>query len=195
MSDSLIQPAEHDALAAEPAATPAGPWGQLQLVPIVIAPPLQFVGDLAFELGPRFWNFPRTDRGSLEQLFGEADLPAAEADALLDGAQFETAFNGWQLRPREKLERSLGPEARGRIYNVLSCFAENPLHHNAYRFCGRSLDQSCTSSNCATSILGGTPSRFGTIGAAIGKRTGGKGEFRLDCSAWARREDYYLPSG
>ncbi|MEQ8791941.1 MAG: hypothetical protein RIC55_37135 [Pirellulaceae bacterium] len=130
--------------AAASALSPPGPWGRLQTVPIVIAPPMQFVGEIPGGIGKRFWSFPQMDREEIERLLASAELSNADISALLDSTQTigvqEVALGGFRLAPSERLERSLSPQAREEIYGVLSCFAENPWHHNAFRFCGVSLD-------------------------------------------------------
>lgn len=129
------------ATTGDPAAGNPGPWGQLQFVPILIAPPLQFVGDPSLERGTSAWCFPNTDREALEKFFVEAGLLPAQTGSLLSHAQHASAIDGWLVEPGADLLRSLNPKSRGRIYNLLGCYAENAHQHNAFRFCGESLEQ------------------------------------------------------
>lgn len=119
----------------------AGPWGELEYVRIVIAPPLEFVGDVACGGQPLRWYFDCTTPPSIEEFLAAAGLPDDQVRSVLATCQPVAPLNGYCLSPDEELVQSLPPAARGRIYNRLSVCGANGTHANAFRFCGDSLDE------------------------------------------------------
>lgn len=118
----------------------SGPWGHLEVTPIVVSPPLEYVGA---DWGgrpdkPDEWKFPGVSRDELSAFLTTRGFSADQTARIVSSAQPDTATGGLIVRPDAALVRSLSPDARGRLYTQL---AKTPLNFdqvNAFRFFGSS---------------------------------------------------------
>ncbi|MCO6457781.1 MAG: hypothetical protein J5I93_20950 [Pirellulaceae bacterium] len=116
-------------------------WGELHCVRIVIAPPLEFVGDVAAaDQSPR-WYLDGSTLEDVERLLHRAELPDDQLRQLLATAEPVPALNGICLSPSPDRILSLGSAARGAIYHRLSQCVSNGPQVNAFRFLGESLPE------------------------------------------------------
>jgi hypothetical protein len=127
------------------AATPSsvadpGPWGHLEITPIVVSPPLEYVGD---DWGRRHgsqdeWKFPGVSREQLAAFLATSGFTADQTAQIVSGAQADPTNGGLIVRPPSDLVRSLAPEVRGRLYLQLAKTQLNFDQANAFRFFGQS---------------------------------------------------------
>ncbi|MCA9220471.1 MAG: hypothetical protein KDA71_09105 [Planctomycetales bacterium] len=128
-------------------------WGCLEYVPIVISPPLDFVGDISVAGSPPEWRFPNTTEAELAGFFHEAGLTNAEKDTLFRAVRHDSEATGLRLLPEPDVVRSLSSTARAHIYHRLGCSPLNPVHNNAFRFTGTTLEQWFDDANVATKTI------------------------------------------
>jgi hypothetical protein len=124
-------------LAGTPLTGHPGPWGDIEYIPINIAPPAEFVGDANWDFGPAEWRFPETTLDQVQAHFSEKDLTAAQKADLLAAIRPDTETKGFIIKPSDETIRTLSPEARGRLYRLLSLSPLNKAQVNAFRFSGK----------------------------------------------------------
>jgi len=133
-------PATVAAPAAAPTVADAGPWGHLEITPILVSPPLEYVGADwgGRKLEPDQWKFPGVSREQLGAFLATAGFTADQAARVLARAQADASSGGLIVTPEPDLVRSLSTEVRGRLYTQL---AKTPLNFdqaNSFRFFGDS---------------------------------------------------------
>ncbi len=126
--------------AGETVLRPAGRWGQLELAPIVIAPPLEFIPEDPPHSSSAqiFWHFQDFSSDDLEMLLTQAGLDVRRRDEILRTARDDPSIHGVVAAPSRDLVRSLSPSERARIYLVLARCSRNDRQQNAFRFFGSS---------------------------------------------------------
>jgi hypothetical protein len=127
---------------AAPAVVDAGPWGHLEITPILVSPPLEYVGADwgGRKVEPDQWKFPGVSREQLDAFLRKAGFTADQTSRVLARTQADPATGGLVATPDPDLVRSLPPEVRGRLYAQL---AKSPLNFdqaNSFRFFGDSPD-------------------------------------------------------
>jgi hypothetical protein len=134
-------PANDPAAAASTVADP-GPWGHLDITPIVVSPPLEYVGEDwgGRKAAPDEWKFPGVSREELGAFLTTSGFSADVTARIVSGAVADPANGGLVVRPASDLVRSLTPELRGRLYLQLAKTQLNFDQANAFRFFGRSAD-------------------------------------------------------
>lgn len=115
-----------------------GPWGQLEVTPIVISPPLELVPTNWGPIEPPRWHFPQTSHKALEQFLASAGLDSRQVAELLSSARFDPRINGLVVSPSRDLVKALSPEVRASIYVQLAKSPLNDRQRNAYRHFGSS---------------------------------------------------------
>lgn len=134
--------------AAAPAVADRGPWGHLEMTPILVSPPLEYV---AADWGrqrndPDQWRFPGVTRDQLGAFLTMAGFTPDQAARVVAGAREDPSNGGLVVAPDAALVRSLTPEIRGRLYTQL---AKTPLNFdqaNSFRFFGGSPEDWLTGS-------------------------------------------------
>lgn len=110
----------------------AGPWGDLRASELWLAPqasavrPEECLGDL------QPWRLPGWDRGRVQALLREAQLPQSQQEALLTRARCDAA--GCTLDPDASQREALPTAARAALYPALAAQAENTAHTAPFRF-------------------------------------------------------------
>jgi hypothetical protein len=116
-------------------------WGDLDIVPVVISPPLEYIPTDSGPIAPTRWSFARVpDLPALEQILRSVGLADADVTALAAAAAADPRNAGFVVTPGAALVRRLSPEVRARLYGHL---AKNPLNfyqQAAFRFYGTSID-------------------------------------------------------
>jgi hypothetical protein len=118
-----------------------GPWGDLECIPITIAPPPEFIEAFDPEYLNSAWNFPNVNPDQLRTLLAGVEMPEAQRAAMLAAARPMPAINGYVIQPQGEWVRGLKPQARAILYNGLGHFKENRAQAEAFRFCADSPDQ------------------------------------------------------
>lgn len=115
-----------------------GPWGRLEITPIVVSPPLEYVGaDWGRKSAPDEWKFPGVSRDHLDAFLTTSGFSADHVKGILAAAQADPSIGGLVVRPPSSLVRSFTPEQRGRLYLQLAKTQLNFDQANAFRFFGR----------------------------------------------------------
>jgi hypothetical protein len=122
----------------------SGPWGNLEVTPIVIAPPLEFIGDswggLATD-APDRWHFSDSSIDALDALLRSCGLDAAAVARLRAEARPDAAAGGLVVTPDPELVIALPPEVRARLYLALAKDPLNVDQAQAFRFSGNSAEE------------------------------------------------------
>ena len=117
-----------------------GPWGDLKVVSITIAPPLELLpASTPAASAESVWLFPDMDVSRLTALWSTLNLPAALRNELLALVRPEPAIKGYAIGPSRELVLRLTAPQRAEIYTMLAEFPQNADQVTAYRFCGKSL--------------------------------------------------------
>ena len=119
---------------------PAGPWGRLIATPIVISPPLEYVGIESAAASRTQWFFPGLSTADVRSLLDRSGVPADQRDRLLATARPEPRIRGHVLVPPDDLIRALSPESRAALYSRLAASPLNDDHADSFRFFGDSVD-------------------------------------------------------
>jgi hypothetical protein len=118
----------------------SGKWGNLTLIPIVIAPPMELVfTDWGLNRQP-VWFFPNANADAVSQMLQSAGVSADTASGLCAHARPEPGISGVVLSPDPSWVRQLNPETRARIYRELVKSGLNVDQTQAFRFLGSNPD-------------------------------------------------------
>jgi hypothetical protein len=117
------------------------PWGQLEVRPIMISPPLELVPTNWGPIESPQWRFPNTDRLQLERFLSSVGLESGQVAQLLLATRPEPRINGFVVSPGGDLVRQLASQTRAAIYLQLAKSPLNHRQHNAYRYAGTSADE------------------------------------------------------
>ncbi len=119
-----------------------GPWGRLEITPITISPPLEFVWHSKYRDPPDVvWHFPNTNSAQLSELFSELGLPDGLRGTLRSLAEFDAAIDGYTIRPDRELVLGLRGEVRAKLYVALHGCKANGAQRDSFRSCATSVDQ------------------------------------------------------
>ena len=136
-------PAEPVQRTPPPSVSGAGPWGHLDVSPIIVSPPLEYVSDDwgRREDGPDEWRFPGVSREQLDAFLRVAGFTPEQTSRIVAGAKPDPSTGGLIVAPDAELVRSLAPEVRGRLYTQLAKAPLNFDQANSFRFFGDSPEQ------------------------------------------------------
>lgn len=123
------------------ASGPQGPWGQRELTPIVISPPLELAPKNWGPIEPPQWRFPHTSREDLERFLSSTGLDSRQVAELLNSARLEPRINGLIVSPGRDLVKALPPRVRAAIYAQLARSPLNDRQYNAYQHFGPSVEE------------------------------------------------------
>jgi hypothetical protein len=124
-----------ESLAAMPdSATPLspGPWGNLEVTPIFIEPPDEYLFIDAVEGTDRRWHFSGFTTGQLLALFQSADLTPAQLSELSDTSKWQFDQGAIEVSPSTDLILALSPKARKQIYLPMINDPSNMYHRTCY---------------------------------------------------------------
>lgn len=115
-----------------------GPWGPLEVTPITLMPPPEFIQEASSERPARAWVFDGVSRPALDDLFHAAGLTESERSQLWAVC---TASNPdtFTCAPDDAFVRGLSRDARARLYVRLGLDERNLEQDNAFRFAGSSV--------------------------------------------------------
>jgi hypothetical protein len=124
-------------LAADPTpgeAKEEGPWGELESIPIVIGPSLEYIPSLMPDRRGNRWFFPKTSIKDLNKFIGTLRLSEQERTRLLAVAEPASDIQGVVVTPDPKIVAGLSPTARRAIYARLALYPGNFDQVNASHF-------------------------------------------------------------
>lgn len=109
-----------------------GPWGVLQSFPVFIAAP-----DWILELFPlpsasTAWTFRGLSADEVAAVLDRPGLPEAAAADVLDRSRWQVMEGMIRVLPSDLTVRSLPPDVRAGIYDVLARWEENEFQHSPY---------------------------------------------------------------
>jgi hypothetical protein len=125
---------------AGPHRSKPGPWGDLEYVPISIAPPGEFLVFLGDTEGRSKWHWANAGPDELGKLLEKAGLKAQARAQVLSIAKPDASINGLVVDPPAELVRTLSPEARRVIYGALAIQPSNRDQVNAFRIPAASFE-------------------------------------------------------
>jgi len=118
----------------------SGKWGDLTLVPIVLSPPMELVSiEWGFKRQPT-WFFPGMNEDRVVQALQSVGVSATDAARLRAEAGSEPRIAGVVIKPDPSWVRSLTPETRARIYNMLPKGELNSDQTRPFKYPGSSLE-------------------------------------------------------
>ena len=117
-----------------PANKPLKPWGDIEALEIPLADSGQFFPDRQERLKDPHWFFENFSNAQLVSLFDSCGLTASQRTQMISQVKWLVASNGFFATPPPGLVASLGPEARAKIYAVLSRSGENYPQMYPFRF-------------------------------------------------------------
>ena len=115
-----------------------GPWGNLEITPIVISPPLEYVPSDWGRNAPAEWHFPGSAPDRVTGFLRSVGLTPTEVEQLLAQARSDSRISGTVVAPPASLVRSLSPEVRSRLYVQLGRSGLNFDQANSFQFSGAS---------------------------------------------------------
>jgi hypothetical protein len=118
-----------------------GPWGELELTPIVISPPLEFLPRNLVAARAPTWSFPDTTERNVGGFLTAAGIDPEVVQRILATARPLGESAGIVVSPAADLVRGLEPKARARIYLELSKSPLNSAQDFAFRFFGKNADE------------------------------------------------------
>jgi hypothetical protein len=119
-----------------------GPWGDIEIQPIKICPPVELLRASAPVVsGETVWYWCNTDRLKLSAQLATLDLSGEVRAELLGLAHDEASIAGLTMRPSREFLRKLKPKQRSEIYTALSNYPANADQGLAFRFLGPSLEK------------------------------------------------------
>ena len=127
------------------------PGGKLQFTRLEIAPPLEFIQQMAIDPTPRKWLF-HNSREELRKFLKEAGLSAEQSDALW-ATHAEEFGDNQTFRPDDAFVRGLNSEVKARIYTRLGEDDRNIDQVNVYRHLGTSVEEWLESANLPREIV------------------------------------------
>ena len=111
-----------------------GPWGNLELVPMVIEPPDEFIFISQQMSHAEGWVFTGYSANSLADLFNTSELSPATRGWLMNTQNWQIAAGQILIRPPPAVVMDLGGQARRKIYQALALCGGNPLQENPLSF-------------------------------------------------------------
>lgn len=111
-----------------------GAWGNLEVVPIVIEPPDEFIF-ISQQMSHRSgWTFTGYTPAGLADFLGSIGLTQAAGDWLMNKQNWEIGTGQIFIRPPLGVVLDLGEQARRKLYEALALCGGNPLHENPLSF-------------------------------------------------------------
>ncbi|MDP6633554.1 MAG: hypothetical protein QGG42_01480 [Phycisphaerae bacterium] len=127
--------------------TNSGPWGRLEHLPVVIAPPLENVSENIEDFSASaVWRFPNVGPAELPVLFESISLSDSLRTKLLSMAQIDISLRGMVIRPSREFVLGLSRIDRGKLYTALCGYMENGDQQKQFVFRGTSPEQWFTGS-------------------------------------------------
>ena len=126
-----------------------GPWGDLECVPIFIEIPDEYLAIRVHEADVPRWFFANYSPTGVSNLFESVALSHEAKQELLDAGKWEATSTGVFVRPPPATVQALDPDARAKIYSILSKSDSNPAQSQAYSWTEESANQFFESADIA----------------------------------------------
>jgi hypothetical protein len=102
-----------------------GPWGDVEYLPITIAPPRKLLRVQAIEDQAVHWYFPRATQADFAGLLTQLDLSDDVRNRMLSPKVLSVHPQGIRIDPPCELVRDLGVPARKKLYEIMANHTEN----------------------------------------------------------------------
>jgi hypothetical protein len=113
------------------------PWGQLEILPITIAPSLEMVPEYApIQATQVAWRIPNANSSELISLLTKIGISESLREKLVSMAKINPEINGFNIEPPRDFVLGLRPDDRSKLYLALGVYFENFDQMKAFRFCG-----------------------------------------------------------
>ena len=109
-----------------------GPWGTLQSFPVFVAAPDWILETFPLPSAVTAWTFRGLSSEEVAAVIDRPGLPEPAAAELLDESRWQIMDDVIRVLPSNPTVRSLPPDVRGAIYDVLSQWEENEFQHSPY---------------------------------------------------------------
>ena len=120
----------------------SGPWGRLEYLPIIIAPPLPYASENIEDFSsPVVWRFPNVGSAGLSALFEDISISEPLRTKLMSMAQINASYRGMDIYPSREFVLGLSREARGKLYVALCGYMANGDQQKQFVFRGSSPAQ------------------------------------------------------
>jgi hypothetical protein len=103
----------------------AEPWGELEVTPIQLAPPIDAAERFAL-VDTGTWYFRDCTPAQLAQILQTTGMPDDQRQSLLKSCSLEVSINGLVARPDPALVLALSNDARTALYRILAADPHNP---------------------------------------------------------------------
>lgn len=131
----------------------AGPWGNMEAVPISIEPPEELLTIGMIEnIDPR-WHFDGCSFEEIDALFHRAGLTASQESELLDVTKWENANGAIIVPASRELVLGLSPDARKTIYEALLRIPGNNIGRLRCSYPAGSFDKHFEHSGLKSEVL------------------------------------------
>jgi hypothetical protein len=110
----------------------AGPWGVLQSYPVFIAAPDSILDLFAMPSAETTWTFRGLSPDEVAEVLDRPGLPDPAAKELLDRRRWQSLGDEIRVLPSAEAVRSLAPDVRAGIYDVLARWEDNEFQHSPY---------------------------------------------------------------
>jgi len=115
--------------------------GRLSIVPITIAPPIDFIRAQSIPTEINNWHFKDMDLLGVQEFLSKSGLDPVIMRELLDKATFDQDRSQTVLPVTKELLLDLPGDVRQKIYLKLTDNHDNNMQLGAFRFCGRDIDE------------------------------------------------------
>ncbi|HVT46581.1 MAG TPA: hypothetical protein VHD57_02240 [Vicinamibacterales bacterium] len=121
---------------AADAAGNVGPWGRLEVTPITISPPAEYIPRTWGPVAAPEWHFPGMTADAVAGFLASAGVSPDDIQRLRATARPEPLNRGVVVRPDERWLIGMPPDVRARIYLKLGRSPLNFEQITAYRYFG-----------------------------------------------------------
>lgn len=111
-----------------------GPWGELRIAPLVIAPAPRVLSTIDLPSQPPMWVFRDVEETELAELLASVWVSDADYERTLGTLRPLGDGEGYVLAPDADAIRGLAPEGRATLYRLLAQDPANRAIMNAFRF-------------------------------------------------------------
>lgn len=123
---------------ARPTMRGAGPWGVIEITPITMMPPPEYIQESAQVSPARVWTFAGSEKPPLDDLFRAAGLTDGQRETLWRTCAAGPA-NAFVCSPDDAFVREMSAGARAHLYTRLGLDDRNLEQDSAFRFAGPSV--------------------------------------------------------
>ncbi|MFA7160428.1 MAG: hypothetical protein WC299_14105 [Kiritimatiellia bacterium] len=130
-----------------------GPWGTLQINPVVVEPPSSFFS-FDYNVDPsRRWRFRSGDPGQARSLLLNAGLEGQVVETIMKTATPAAEGGGLVLAPPDDVLSAIKPEVRAALYAELGRNPANALQAKPFKFRGASVHEWFANSGLGVDIM------------------------------------------